>query len=441
MGLSMNRAHRISWLLGVAVCGIGSAGADRIELHDGRILEGKVVQEGKIIVFRTWRKSWRLRKEDVHKLTFGYTAADKIIEKAKELDRKDAAGFWELAQKARAIGMFPLARQLFSRARSADPRDPRSRAMAMAAGLASLVFAAAYQDQARQELRRRMKVEGETLRHAVFHAYLERAEALAEKLRDQEAFRIRIARRLELEAVRRRALSIIRNPGLYSPRNAARSQKPVAALVDRARGLVVRPPLKKWLEEDRRVGREAKLLAAVLEGLSRAGMQVAPIEERWKEIMGEFRRIVWFDGENRRRHAGILEENKKKEGGPTEEGYLVRLINEYRMVMGLVPLEIDRRLMKAAAEHSLSMRRTRVFSHFSNQPGCRTPASRAARQNFTSLQIAENIALVSQGARAVFEGWYTSPGHHRNLLLPGVDVIGAGRSRGYWTALFGKERK
>jgi uncharacterized protein YkwD len=74
------------------------------------------------------------------------------------------------------------------------------------------------------------------------------------------------------------------------------------------------------------------------------------------------------------------------------------------------------------------------FSHTSPVPGKKTPWDRAKR--FGTQARAENIFMGPTDALRVNQGWFHSPGHHKNMLNPGFTYIGLGRYQRHWTQVF-----
>jgi uncharacterized protein YkwD len=124
---------------------------------------------------------------------------------------------------------------------------------------------------------------------------------------------------------------------------------------------------------------------------------------------------------------------------PPEIREQVRILNDYRAMLGLHALAIDERLCHAAAKHSAWMEQTGTFDHNVNNPGRRTPTERCEAEGYTD-GVGENISFGYPSAQAVHDGWYNSAGHHRNMVLAGYHQIGVGRSGTYWTQNFGMGR-
>jgi uncharacterized protein YkwD len=76
------------------------------------------------------------------------------------------------------------------------------------------------------------------------------------------------------------------------------------------------------------------------------------------------------------------------------------------------------------------------FAHESPTAGRRSPSERAARAGVTKVAIGENICMGYDSAKAAFDGWYNSSGHHRNMLEPDWVAMGTGRDGEHWTQNF-----
>jgi uncharacterized protein YkwD len=117
-----------------------------------------------------------------------------------------------------------------------------------------------------------------------------------------------------------------------------------------------------------------------------------------------------------------------------EEARTIAACNLTRSLLGLSALAIDLRLCEAARDHSHDMETKKFFSHESPVEGKKTPWDRAKRMGTSAG--AENIfAGITDGNKAN-EGWFHSPGHHKNMLGKS-SRIGVGRSGTYFTEMFG----
>lgn len=111
------------------------------------------------------------------------------------------------------------------------------------------------------------------------------------------------------------------------------------------------------------------------------------------------------------------------------------LINRERRRHRLPALRLDRRLSKAAQDHSRDMVRRRFFSH--TNPDGLSPAERVGRTGYLRSTrrwlVGENIAWGWHGretAASVVRGWMNSPPHREEILRPTFRDVGIGAVRG-----------
>ena len=117
-----------------------------------------------------------------------------------------------------------------------------------------------------------------------------------------------------------------------------------------------------------------------------------------------------------------------------EEARCVLDLNLTRNLLGLAALKIDLALTAAARDHSSDMETLGFFDHESPVPGKKTFSDRAER--FKTDASGENIALGTLDGAEANRMWWTSPGHHRNMLGD-HERVGVGKSGRHWTELFG----
>jgi uncharacterized protein YkwD len=118
-----------------------------------------------------------------------------------------------------------------------------------------------------------------------------------------------------------------------------------------------------------------------------------------------------------------------------EEARAILALNLARNLLGLPALAIDLQLCAAARSHSADMEKLNFFSHESPVPDKKTPWDRA--KLFGTTASAENIFVGSTSGKGAHEGWFHSPGHHRNQL-GNYARVGVGRSGTRFTQMFGK---
>ena len=102
---------------------------------------------------------------------------------------------------------------------------------------------------------------------------------------------------------------------------------------------------------------------------------------------------------------------------------LMSMVNAHRVSHQVRPLVWDEQLAKVSREHAAEMSRRRVLAHGSPNTG--TLVTRLRRAGVSVSAVAENLAEAGDEGSA-FRAFLDSPGHARNLLLPGMTHMGIG---------------
>jgi len=134
----------------------------------------------------------------------------------------------------------------------------------------------------------------------------------------------------------------------------------------------------------------------------------------------------------------IIAENDKiaeKEKVPAKEREGIREVNEWRLLLGLNALVLDPKLCDASRGHSEDMATLGFFAHDSPVPGKRSPWDRAAKAG--TKASGENIYMGSENPSGANQGWFYSPGHHKNMFGVRHSKIGLGQYGRHWTQMFG----
>ncbi|MGE0709373.1 MAG: CAP domain-containing protein [Planctomycetota bacterium] len=121
---------------------------------------------------------------------------------------------------------------------------------------------------------------------------------------------------------------------------------------------------------------------------------------------------------------------------PPESREQVKVLNDYRLMLGLHALALDDRLYQCAAKHTAWMEQAGNMTHDEPSPARRTPMLRAKLEGYPD-GVGENVAFGYPTATSVHWGWYNSSGHHRNMVYEKFWVIGVAKSGTYWTQNFG----
>jgi uncharacterized protein YkwD len=121
---------------------------------------------------------------------------------------------------------------------------------------------------------------------------------------------------------------------------------------------------------------------------------------------------------------------------------VARIVNRYRIRVGLRPLQLELGLMRSAIWKSQHMAHFFYFGHADPAP----PISRGVPQRLAACGFvgggSENIAYGFETPFEVVRAWLNSPGHRRNIRDSDWRYLGVGvaesRSGGFfWTQDFG----
>lgn len=300
----------------------------------------------------------------------------------------------------------------------------------------------------REEAARALSAKGGPARRALREALneeLAQARAKVSKYFERSKGKIRAKLARKIVVLRKKAFGIIFDKSIYPDANHGASGQPT---VDKAVGELIRAydhPLESLRDEDKLTS-----LLAEVERLAGWSQRYAGSETSYQEIEAalaaeakqtiDMRRfpVDGTDAKVLRQSQEVLVYNQKKKSSATEqERACIRATNEYRMLFGLRALKLHEPLMRAARGHSNDMEQRRFFDHMSPVPGKRSPADRCKAEG--ASYSGENIAMGMNTGRGAFNAWYTSSGHHRNMLTKGHVSIGIGNSQSgrYWTQNFG----
>ncbi|MBI4612548.1 MAG: CAP domain-containing protein [Planctomycetes bacterium] len=436
------KRRRVPAVALVALALSGPLAADTVRTVTGPIYEGKiVVRDGAGIVLETVAGKKRIDKADVFEVEEGLSPPEVLAGMVKRIGPE--GGQDEIAAAARYALSKGLGREyadlvalLVKRGDETDAgKSYRDREDAEAA-----LGRALKDPEAREAVAARLAAEP-WLDAALAIRLRERTAALDQALGWVDALRVKEARRRELDRARREALAFIGNGRRYVE---GLLPAPGQETVDRLVAEVTRPydgsALPETVRGDAKV---AAALSAIEERLALyrelGGKDAAGIAAEVDAVIARAAAVVDFRAEDLRRHRAVLEENEKAQG-PADDlcRRMVRAINEYRMLMGTMPvLAIDEALCKAAQGHAEDMVRLDFFSHVSPVPGKRTHIDRARAAEYPSEYVSEEIAQGRQTPEETVDRWKTSASHHRGLLAGDYKEIGTGRDGVTWCFVMG----
>jgi uncharacterized protein YkwD len=118
---------------------------------------------------------------------------------------------------------------------------------------------------------------------------------------------------------------------------------------------------------------------------------------------------------------------------------ITALISQYRREHGLPAVKVDPKLTAVAERQAQAMARSGIMDHD-------VDGSFASRIAGASLVTgAENIAAGTKTWADTLRIWKESPGHNKNLLLSGADIVGIAVARNedtrykvYWALVIGR---
>lgn len=275
--------------------------------------------------------------------------------------------------------------------------------------------------------------EGAAALRPVLEAKLARDRAaLEERLKGKELARLKKLVEAELVTRRQAAIACIFDPKRYPDENhGAVGQGEVDRLVGAVREVWARP-----VQFARQLAPELDRLAAGIEEAvvytEAAGFAPPPEQAdvgAWLDSLAPRleRESLGIGGAQHDWNAAVAKWHAEEvpTSADEQERACMDATNDYRQMMGVPLLEIDERLVRAARKHSQEMEALHYFAHDSPIAANRSPSARCAQEGYGG-GAAENIATAADGVGA-FQGWYTSSGHHRNLL-GGHRQFGVGRA-------------
>ncbi len=139
---------------------------------------------------------------------------------------------------------------------------------------------------------------------------------------------------------------------------------------------------------------------------------------------------------------GLFKSPLATKPGVVDSREAASLISQYRRKNGLGGVSVDPTLTRIAAVHSKRMAAANKMAHV--LPGEGSFRQRLSTGGFTGGTAAENVAAGQKDLATVLESWRRSPGHNRNLLMPGVTHMGIAvavapesRYKNFWTLVLG----
>jgi len=249
-----------------------------------------------------------------------------------------------------------------------------------------------------------------------YRAALTEARGECFRVADREAEALELERLgAELAAMQTAGVAIVTAPNLAS-------REATSAAAD---------DVQDWIHASISVwGRDSKHLRAAIVDLQKAHGKVLradPTSMGLRALLTDiFCAIVDRKSDAVTRAARALNHRLALRSGLDKTSFAIVLrANEHRQLMGLPLLVLDGRLVHAAQVHATDMQTLGFFAHESPVIGRETPADRLREVGF----FQESRESIYQGARGTGDPvgfWKRSPAHHRILLDPDLQLIGAG---------------
>lgn len=112
---------------------------------------------------------------------------------------------------------------------------------------------------------------------------------------------------------------------------------------------------------------------------------------------------------------------------------LILKINNYRISLGLTPLELNDYISSICIDHNSDMFEQKLASH----NGFTDRAQRIV-DNLGATNVGENIAYNFLSSDAIIQAWLKSPEHKENLENPKWNIMGLSTLNKYTTNIFAK---
>lgn len=457
--------------------------ADRIVLKDGRAFDGAVVEESTAAIrFRSGKVSFWIPRADVARLERAEEPAAEAARRRSALAAGDADGRVALAAWCEAQGLAAEARALREDALRIAPDHAAARRalgyvrvdgawkteeeVARAAGRVRHGAAWVTPDEDRGLTRlERYRVASEADRPALLRAAADdvpaaaalveiaraRLDAIEKQVLADGGEHAVLKAREALLLSRTRLWTIVLDHGRYDAAKLPEAVQEEVRRLPRELDRIARDPAA-WLLDVRpeyaRPAAEVAALEALLALRSAEAAEVAAaraaLHDRIAARVPGARVVDDPEVQPFRAERQTIEAKNADLAAALSEDdrELLRLTNDYRGVMGLRPVLLDRRLALAALHHSEDMETHRYFSHIAPDPARATVDRRASAEGFVSDIVGENIAEGDYAPGEIFDAWRDSLGHHRNLLEARFRTVGFGRAGNHWTqVLAGEEAK
>lgn len=254
----------------------------------------------------------------------------------------------------------------------------------------------------------------------------------------------------QLNDIRKEAIRVIYDPKIYLPESKGGfgHQNPGQRVVDEwvgkarqiwngSRDLVIRnnPQLMNEIESIKKIGEEylkklgedpSNTLKELENIINNAGEKIdiksVALDEKEKEFIEYNKRVEEYNA--KLQNEDVTPDVKEH----------IKILNDYREMLGHKKLFIDPRLVRAATKHSGVCNAAGNIWHVGKDG---SPESRCRAEGFTG-PVGECVALGHSGPQSSFDGWYNGSDHHRGMLDNMWNVMGWGSAGRVATQDFGR---
>lgn len=415
--------------------------ADTVTMVNGKSFHGAVLSEedGKVTLELEDGKVIELSRSMVKTVERnGLGKADAPAENATvgELMREGAA--------LEARGKFDAAEQFYRAALAKRPEDKEAQQCLDDLALARVVYTISHPDAVRESGLIELRNEGERARRVIKRFIDEELLSLADWATEDKVRQLKLSLGVELRKRRDRLIDYVKDEGRYrnGPQGSV-GQEEVNERMRAVRMLYTNPTDEAFLRQNddyRAVDGALDVLREAWRACGGDDTTLRDMDDKRDIVRKALRAQIDFEAADKMRDgwAQVLAFNEKF---PAEKGVLelARIMNDYRMSLGLPPLKLHDKLNLAAQGHSEEMFKENYFSHFSPHNDHRTPTQRIINAGYPLTREQRTGEVLTQGPRNAPEAmisWQESADHHRALIRPWWVDFGIGLKGDFWSVNF-----
>ena len=412
------------------------ASADTITLNNGKQFDGEIVTEtdeavtlrlpsGSTIDFM--RATVRVCEHNGNgKLPAAVPPADGTVEK-----------LWADAQELEQAGKYDAASAYYTAILAKDPNRGDIRLRVEHFDLLRRLHDATHPRQLARDVTvelRKLGQAAEPLLDLLLDTELKR---LAEFVNADRVKKIRLSLARELLRRRQNALQFVADKSRYDTHRNNMGQEQVNELMRAVRLLYMNPADPLFLREDADYREVSESVDGLLEICDHAGYPEDKLAKARDHIalvqLALKKQLSFYDEDHaREEYQKVLQFNAAFTLGDSCK-QLALLLNEYRIMMGLPPLQINELLNHAAQGHSDDMAAKDYFDHYAPDPNLREPKQRIAASHYNANDTGEVLTQGPRSPEEALASWQESADHHRAILRSLWLEFGLGLNGDLWT--------